>query len=126
MNFLTLFCIFSTSTYARSADIKTAAYEAARNLFSRRGRSKFTSRHHHAAPIVTPVVEKPSVIGKVVELGTNVAMAVAAGGTLYQAVSDNVPHASQSEVSFYKINPFTKFKTSFKDCIFRIHRRKSP
>ena len=102
MRFLTLFCLLFVSTYARSKDFKTTALETARNLFSRRGRSKFTSSHY-ARPIVTPPVEKPSVLGKVVELGTNVAMAVAAGGTLYQAVSDNVPNTSGHEVRFCNI-----------------------
>ena len=62
------------------------AFDAVKNVFSRRGRSKFTNTAY-AQPVVPNVVEVPSTMNKVVELGTNIAMAVAAGGTLYQAAN---------------------------------------
>ena len=105
MKLIILVQLFAAITEARSAPANTGfaqtALNAAKNLFSRRrGRSKFTSQAH-ANPIVPQVVESP--VNKVIELGTNVAMAVAAGGTLYQAA---IEADSSNTVSYSSIRIF--------------------
>ena len=100
--------LMMTSIDARAVGKASGIFETAKRFITGRGRNR------SVRPIVSPAVEAPSKTGSLIELGTNVAMAVAAGGTLVQATIENESPNVRGDHIFINRSTFTVITFHFR------------
>ena len=76
-----------------SGSVKTSIISAAGKLLQGQSSSKGNSVGQ------PPATKKPSKMSKIMDFGTNAAIAVAGAGSIYQALSSNFPSGSPSTIA---------------------------
>ena len=90
-----LFGVIVTSSIIKTAVTHQDTLFAVAGKFLGKGKNKNSVANapvqNQYVPVNSMPEKKPSKMSKIIDLGTNVAMAVAGAGTLYSAMSDGAP-----------------------------------